>query len=89
MSLTLAELLQEHWPGYARANRSRLAAPHYRAVRCVLACRTPELGGRLYQCNHCSRYHFAYHSCNHRNCPQCGALDQKLWSARQEARLLP
>lgn len=89
MSLTLAELLQEHWPGYARANRSRLAAPHYRAVRCALACRTPELGGRLYQCGDCSRYHFSYHSCNHRNCPQCGALDQKIWSARQEARLLP
>ena len=89
MSLTLAELLQEHWPGYARANRSRLAAPHYRAVRCALVCRTPELGGQLYQCGDCSRYHFSYHSCNHRNCPQCGALDQRIWSAKQEARLLP
>jgi len=89
VSLTLAELLQEHWPGYARANRSRLAAPHYRAVRRALACRTPELGGRLYRCGDCSRHHFSYHSCNHRNCPQCGALDQKLWSAKQEARLLP
>ncbi len=31
----------------------------------------------------------AYHSCNHRSCPQCGALDQQIWTAKQEARLLP
>jgi hypothetical protein len=89
VALTLAEVLREHWPGYARAHRSRLAAPHYRAVRCALACRTAEMGGRLYRCKDCRKPHFAYHSCNHRNCPQCGALDQQIWSARQEARLLP
>jgi hypothetical protein len=87
--LTLAEVLREHWPGYARAHRPRLAAPHYRAVRRVLACRTAEMGGRLYRCGDCRKQHFAYHSCNHRNCPQCGALDQQIWSAKQEARLLP
>lgn len=89
MALALADLLREHWPGYARANAARLHADHYRAVRRVLACRTPELGGRLYRCGDCKRAHFAYHSCNHRNCPQCGALDQQIWSAKQEARLLP
>jgi hypothetical protein len=47
------------------------------------------MGGRLYRCGDCQRPHFAYHSCNHRNCPQCGALDQQIWSAKQEARLLP
>ena len=89
MTLTLAEVLREHWPGYARSHRSTLAAPHHRAVRCALACRTPEMGGRLYRCDDCHHPHFAYHSCNHRNCPQCGALDQQIWTARQEARLLP
>lgn len=89
MALTLADLLHEHWQGYALANAAHLHADHYRAVRRVLACRTPELGGRLYRCSDCRRAHFAYHSCNHRNCPQCGALDQQIWSAKQEARLLP
>jgi len=87
--LTLAEVLRDHWPGYAQANRSRLNSAHYRAVRRTLACRTPELGGRLYGCGDCQQTHFAYHSCNHRSCPQCGAADQQLWSARQEAKLLP
>ena len=86
---TLAEILSEHWEGFARQHRHMLSKAHYRAVRSVLACRTPVLGGRLYRCGSCQRKHFAYHSCNHRSCPQCGALEQKLWSEKQEARLLP
>lgn len=89
MSLTLADVLREHWASYTRAHSPHLAAAHYRAVRCALTCRTPGMGGRLYRCGGCRRYHFAYHSCNHRSCPQCGALDQQIWSAKQEARLLP
>lgn len=89
MALDLAELLGEHWADYARVHRQHLGAAHYRAVRRVLACRTPELGGRLYRCDDCSKTRYAYHSCNHRSCPRCGALDQQIWSAKQEARLLP
>jgi hypothetical protein len=89
MALSLAEVLREHWPDYARRHRARLAAAHYRAVRAVLQCRSAALGGNLYECPHCHTTHYAYHSCNHRSCPQCGALDQQRWCAVQEARLLP
>lgn len=89
MRLTLADLLHDHWGSYSRENRSKLCTAHYRAVRNVLTCRTRYLGGQLFRCKGCSKRHFAYHSCNHRNCPQCGALDQQIWSAKQEARLLP
>ena len=89
MPLTLAELLLQHWPAYAAANREHLCAAHYRAVRSVLSCRTPELGGHLFRCGDCGRAHYAYHSCNHRSCPGCGALDTQVWTAKQEAKLLP
>ena len=89
MSLSLVDVLSEHWASYARAHSSHLSAAHYRAVRCALSCRTPDMGGRVYRCKGCSKPHYAYHSCNHRNCPQCGALDQQIWSAKQEAKLLP
>ena len=90
MALALAEILREHWHDYAAAHRSRLTGDHYRAVRHTLACRTPELGGHLYQCTNkiCGQKHYAYHSCNNRNCTQCGARDQQLWTAKQEAKLL-
>jgi hypothetical protein len=89
VSLALADILAEHWADYARAHREHLCAAHHRAVRRVLACRTPAMGGRLYRCGDCSKPHFAYHSCNHRSCPQCGSLEQQLWTAKQEAKLLP
>lgn len=87
--MTLVDILGEHWQGYTRVNHARLSSAHYRAVRRALTCRTAELGGMLYRCDGCHKFHHAYHSCNHRNCPQCGSLDQQIWSAKQEARLLP
>ena len=89
MPLLLAEVLADHWPDFARRHASRLVTAHYGAVEAVLRCRTPAMGGHVYRCDCCKKNHFAYHSCNHRCCPQCGALDQQAWCARQEARLLP
>jgi hypothetical protein len=89
MSITLTDLLAQHWTDYAFRHRAQLCGAHYRAVRAVLQCRTPALGGRMYRCDDCHKPHFAYHSCNHRSCPQCGAYDQQVWTAKQEARLLP
>ena len=83
MSLTLAELLGEHWQGYAAANHAQLCTAHYRAVRSVLSCRTPALGGQVYRCGDCGARHFAYHSCNHRSCPQCGRSATALWVGRE------
>lgn len=89
MRLTLADLLRDHWESYSSKNASKLCTAHRRAVRNVLTCRTSHLGGRVYRCKGCRKDHYAYHSCNHRSCPRCGALDQQIWSAKQEARLLP
>lgn len=90
MPLELAAVLRDHWADFAARHRARLAAAHYRAVRAVLSCRTPVLGGHLWKCS-CRHHaaHHVWHSCNHRSCPVCGALDQRKWAATQEARLLP
>ena len=86
--MELAAIFAEHWEAYASAHRHCLAAPHHRAARAVMACRTPVMGGRVYACE-CGRERYAYHSCNHRSCTKCGALAQKEWAAAQEAKLLP
>ena len=89
--MTLSDLLRRHWPEYvARAGGAeKIPAPHWRAVEAVLSCRTPRLGGHVHRCADCGGEHYAYHSCNHRACPRCGAHEQALWAARQQARLLP
>jgi hypothetical protein len=85
---SLAEVLRRHWPAYERKYRARLLPSHRRAVSAILSCRTPALGGQLYRCD-CGREHYAYHSCNHRACPQCGHADATEWLNRQRRKLLP
>jgi hypothetical protein len=86
--MRLADLFAAHWPAYA-AQFGRLLPPEQRAaVRALLRCRTPALGGQRHRCA-CGREHIAYHSCNHRACPRCGQDDAAQWLAQQQARLLP
>lgn len=84
----MAEVLRRHWPAYEWKFRARLLPSHRRAVTAILSCRTPALGGQVFRCE-CGRQHFAYHSCHHRACPQCGHADATAWLARQRQRLLP
>ena len=78
----LVELLRAH-PEAARTPEQR------RAVQAILSCRTLHRGGHLYYCAPCGKTHFAYHSCHHRACPQCGALKAADWLAQRNVRLLP
>lgn len=78
----LAELLRVH--------RDAARSPEQdRAVAAILSCRTPQRGGHLYRCGPCAKMEFAYHSCHHRACPNCGALKASDWLAERKMRLLP
>lgn len=59
------------------------------ALRKITECRTPALGGKVHACADCGHEHKHYHSCNHRLCPQCGALEAHEWCERQSEHLLP
>ena len=86
--MKLAEILTAHWPAYVAKFGRLIPAEQRAAVRAILRCRTPALGGQRYRCA-CGREHFAYHSCNHRACPRCGRDDAAAWLAQQRTRLLP
>lgn len=87
--VALAEVLRRHWPEYERRFGEAILPSHRRAVACLLACRTRALGGQRYQCPDCGRDHFAYHSCHHRACPQCGSADATQWIEARKRKLLP
>lgn len=65
-----------------------LSPQQHRAIRAITRCRTPALGGRAFACEHCGHTHFAYHSCNHKACPQCGALATRRWVQREMGKLV-
>jgi hypothetical protein len=70
----LPEFLREH-PAQDRARR--------RALWALTHCRTAAMGGHVYACTQCGRSEFAYHSCNHRSCPQCGRQATAQWVERE------
>lgn len=60
-----------------------LSPPQRRAIWAITHCRTAALGGRFFGCRPCSQLHFAYHSCNHKACPQCGRAATAAWVRRE------
>jgi hypothetical protein len=87
-SLTVHQLLQQLAPDYQKRFGPAMPQRHREVLKKILSCRTPALGGQLFQCPDCSAFHYRYHSCNDRHCPQCGQTDTDDWLERQAARLL-
>jgi len=55
-----------------------------RAIWAIEHCRTAMLGGHFFRCEDCAQGRaFAYHSCNHRACPQCGREETRRWVRRE------
>lgn len=65
-----------------------LSPQQRRAIWAITHCRTAALGGRAFTCKTCNHIHFAYHSCNHKACPQCGALANRRWVQRELSKLV-
>ena len=65
-----------------------LSPPQRRAIWAITHCRTAALGGRAFACTGCGHVHFAYHSCNHKACPQCGAQATRQWMERELGKLI-
>jgi len=65
-----------------------LSAPQRRALWAITHCRTPALGGNVFDCKPCNRVRFAWHSCNHKACPQCGRQATARWVQRELGKLV-
>jgi len=80
----IERFIEPFWARYART----ITVEQRKALQAILQCRTPALGGHRYVCS-CGQTHHAFHSCNHRLCPQCGAADTTEWVQKQMGKLLP
>lgn len=66
-----------------------LSGDQRRALWAITHCRTPALGGNVFGCTPCGRVEFAWHSCNHKACPQCGRAATAAWIGREMKKRLP
>lgn len=87
--LELADIFRAAGPRYREVHAGRLLPSHARAMRDIVACRTPALGGSLYRCDECGTLDYRYHSCRNRHCPKCQEERAQNWLERTRARLLP
>src|SRR5277367_6033902 len=87
--LRLADVLRRHGPAYVERHGAAMLPSHVHAMKAILRCRTPELGGHLARCPRCESEHLLYHSCRHRACPRCGHDSTTRWLAGQRELLLP
>lgn len=90
MRPTVIGALRRFLPAFL-ATAPPLSADQRRALWAFTHCRTPALGGNAFACEDsaCGRTHFAWHSCNHKACPQCGRAATARWIARELDKLLP
>lgn len=86
-SATVLGALRRFLPDFQKTAPA-LSPQQSRAIRAITRCRTPALGGRAFACEQCHHVHFAYHSCNHKACPQCGAQDAHRWVQRELGKLV-
>ena len=85
----LAELFQAFGAEYLSKFQDRMLPSHIKVMQSILRCRTPSLGGQVYQCPKCDKQDYSYHSCNNRHCPKCGGDKIGQWIKKQFDLLLP
>jgi hypothetical protein len=85
----IAEIFRQYGSQYLERHGDRMLPSHRKALRDILECRTEACGGHLFECEHCRKLHYAYHSCRNRSCPQCHGKQTEAWLDKRRAELLP
>lgn len=86
-STTVIEALRRFLPEYLE-RAPPLCSAQRRAIWAITHCRTVAMGGRSFACDCHDRLRFAYHSCNHKACPQCGRAATARWVQRELSKLV-
>lgn len=87
--LRLADIVRRHGPSYLDRHGAAMIPSHRAAVKAILHCRTPAMGGHLGACDQCGYDHLWYHSCRNRACSRCGRDATERWLGHQREQLLP
>lgn len=82
MSPTAIKALRKFLPAYQAGTPFPDPAKR-RAIWALTHCRTAEMGGHVHVCADCGKRDYAFHSCNHRSCPQCGGMGNAKWVKRE------
>ncbi|MHC4677327.1 MAG: IS91 family transposase [Planctomycetota bacterium] len=85
----VADVLRRYGSEYLGKFGDKMPSSHRRAFGDILRCRTPALGGHVFECDQCGRLEYSYHSCCNRSCPKCHKNETEAWLRAREKELLP
>ena len=89
MSYTVSEIFGHHAAEYLEKYGKKIPVSHLKAIRDIINCRSPIMGGTTYYCTKCKTFHYSYHSCKNRSCPKCQSEESSEWLEKQLEKLLP
>ena len=84
----LADIFRRAGPAFREAFQGRMLPSHLRAMKDIVLCRTPALGGSVYACDDCGALDYSYHSCRNRHCPKCQGDRAQTWLERVKSRVV-
>jgi hypothetical protein len=85
-AISLAEIVRHVEPELDR--HRPLRAAQRRALRAIVNCRTPAMGGHLDGCTRCGFRHLVWHSCRNRHCPRCQSEARQRWLDARKREIL-
>jgi Putative transposase. len=83
----IRDLLAASFPDYCLSHQ----VPEFKlkTVNAMISCKTGKLGYSLIHCKQCGKIEMRSCSCGNRNCPSCGYLEEKRWTAMRQAEVIP
>lgn len=87
--LEVADVFRQFGPSYLEAFGEGMLPSHRRAIGDIMACRTPAMGGHVFQCGGCGETFYVCHGCRNRSCPACHTTQTRQWLEARSAELLP
>lgn len=60
----------------------------YTATKCILKCRTAEMGAHVSECENCHSAYVHYNSCKNRHCPMCQGMEVDEWIDKRQEDVL-
>lgn len=83
----VADVFRAHWDEYLQSHR--VPPFQHQAVRHLLQCRTPALGGHVWRCEACGQQALLPNSCRDRHCPTCQGAAREKWLRKRLTELIP
>ena len=51
------DIFRKHYKEYCKKNKGHISPQQYKVINALTTCRTVYLGGHLYKCDSCEKYH--------------------------------